>query len=132
MTSPTVKSEEEFEKLLARIDQGVERVKAEKTPDAKDIKELVANEVAKAEVGLANEWLLVGLRKRYGHNIILFLWVYFAFTASAIVGSSLGYVVIVDSVLVALIGGTAVSVLGVVGTVAAGLFKPPPPPAKDK
>jgi hypothetical protein len=70
-----------------------------------------------------NERLLINLRKKYGDTIVSFLWIYFIFTVNCILFSAIGLVSIDPAVLAAIVGGTAVSVLGVVGTVAAGLFK---------
>ena len=98
----------------------------ESAPDAKDLEEVRALNREKIKLENKNENLLISLRETYGRNIIRFLWVYFIFTALAIFISafSLKAFNIPQPVLVALVGGTAVSVLGVVGTVAAGLFRP--------
>jgi hypothetical protein len=70
-----------------------------------------------------NEKLLIELRQKYGDTIVKFLWVYFIFMINCVLFSSIGFVSIDPLVLAAIVGGTAVSVLGVVGTVAAGLFR---------
>lgn len=117
-----------FDALLKRIAAGVERVQKESAPDTKDIEEVAALVLEKERAAIQNEWLLIELRERYGRNIIRFLWVYFFFTAACIIVTSYGVYRVSETVLAALVGGTAVTVLGVVGTVAAGLFRPPRPP----
>ncbi len=117
----------ELAKKLELIARGVDRVRKETTPDAKDLAELVAIEIEKKRAELDNEYLLIGLRKSYGKNIIRFLWFYFGFAISGVAISAVHPfgISLPESVQIALIGGTAVSVIGVVGTVAAGLFRPP-------
>jgi hypothetical protein len=112
---------------LQLIARGVDRVKRETAPDSKDIAEVVSIEVAKSRAVLDNELLLIGLRKSYGKNIIRFLWWYFAVTCVGLVISAIKPwgIALPEAVQIALVGGTAVSVIGVVGTVAAGLFRPP-------
>jgi hypothetical protein len=113
---------------LSLIAKGVPKVASETAPDQNDLAELVAIEVAKKHAELENEWLLIGLRKSYGRNIIRFLWTYFIFACICMIVSAFhpwGFA-LPEGVQVALVGGTAVSVIGVVGTVAAGLFRPPP------
>jgi hypothetical protein len=51
------------------------------------------------------------------------LWAYFTVAIAIVVARGVGWIALPDTVLMALIGGTAVSVLGVVGTIVAGLFK---------
>jgi hypothetical protein len=94
------------------------------------MEEIAQLNAERARAIVANEWMLIDLRKKYGKNIIRFMWVYFTFTAVVIVlvAFRAGGISLPENVLAALVGGTAVSVLGVVGTVAAGLFKPPAPP----
>ena len=58
--------------------------------------------------------------------MIRFLWVYFVVAIGLICLDATSIIELSDPVAAALIGGTAVSVLGVVGTVVAGLFKVKP------
>jgi len=119
--------EPDLEVLLDKIGKGVSAVKAERVPDEKDIAEEFDLDFEKKRAELRNEWMLIGLREKYGENIINFLWVYFVFAMSVLVFDAyhIGGFELPDIVLTAIVGATAVSVLGVVGTVAAGLFKPP-------
>jgi len=83
-------------------------------------------EIDKAALLNENERTLITLRKRLGTNLIVFLWLYFLVSTALIVADSLELPFkLPDGVAVALIGATAVSVLGLVGTVAAGLFRAP-------
>jgi hypothetical protein len=118
---------EDFESRLKLIGRGIKRVEAEKAPDSKDLLETVRIEAARAQAALMNEYLLIDLRKKYGRNIIRFLWVYFGFAVICLaVSAAHPYgIALSEGVLIAIVGGTAVSVIGVVGTVAAGLFRPP-------
>ena len=70
-----------------------------------------------------NERALIDLRKSYGHNMISFLWSYFTVAMVLIAVDAVTLWDLPEGVAVALIGGTAVSVLGVVGTIVAGLFQ---------
>lgn len=98
-------------------------MQADSAPDAKDIEEIVRLELDRAELTNENERTLIGLRKSYGRNMIRFLWFYFVVAMGMVLAAGLGWLTLSESVTVALIGGTAVSVLGVVGTIVAGLFR---------
>jgi hypothetical protein len=122
---------DDFDARLTRITSGIARVKSTTQLDPKDVEEIVALAIGKVRAEVSNELLLIKLREKYGRNIIRFLWVYFGFTSicillnatqSMLFSATLSFS---ETVLAALVGGTAVSVLGVVGTVAAGLFRPP-------
>lgn len=118
---------DEIESILSKVAKGVPKVEAEKGPDEKDIREEISLEFERKAAAVANEWMLIDLRKKYGRNIIRFLWVYFLFSV-VVIGADAFHAygfALPESVLAAIVGGTAVSVLGVVGTVAAGLFRPP-------
>jgi hypothetical protein len=118
----------DIERKLGKIGgKGVDKANMVTSPSATDIEEAVDYEVQKQINEIRNETLLIGLREKYGHNIIRFMWVYFCFTTAAIGLNAAKIVQIDESTLNAMIGGTAVSVLGVVGTVAAGLFRAAPP-----
>lgn len=98
-------------------------------PDEHDIDEQRTYERSKRQFDLQNETLFLNLRGRYGRSVLLFMWVYSAFVAIILVLEALplAFFDLPTAVLVALVGGTAASVLGVVGTVAAGLFRIPQP-----
>lgn len=121
MSLPPTKSEK-IQQILRR---GREIATSETEPDEKDIKEEAAYERAKRRMHIQNEALLLDLRNKYGRGLLRFMWSYSVVTlillildAYQVFGFNLP-----DEVLVALVGGTAVSVLGVVGTIAAGLFR---------
>lgn len=117
----------DLDEKLSLVAKTIPNVAGETAADAKDVTGFVQIEVAKKQAELRNEWLLIGLREKYGRNIIMFLWVYFVLAATMMIASAahlFGFV-LPENVQIALVGGTAVSVIGVVGTVAAGLFKPP-------
>jgi len=113
---------------LDAVQEGRALATAEPEPDEKDALEKRDLEAERKALRLANEHLFLGLRQHYGTNIIRFLWAYSAVALGLILLD--GYAIfgfdIPNAAIVALISGAAVSVLGVVGTVAAGLFKPPP------
>jgi len=101
-------------------------VKADVAPDSKDIEEMLRLELDRGALLNENERTLIELRKKLGKNLIRFLWSYFAVSTVLIVADSLPLAFqLPEGVAVALIGATAVSVLGLVGTVAAGLFRAP-------
>lgn len=108
---------------LEAIRSGLSRVQADAAPDDKDIEEIARLELDRAALNNENERTLIGLRKSYGRNMIRFLWVYFVVALGLVTLSGCGWLALPESVAVALIGGTAVSVLGVVGTIVAGLFR---------
>lgn len=117
----------EIKNKLGKIGgRGVDKANSVISPSQSDIEETVDYTLQKRLNEIRNEILLIGLREKYGHNIIRFMWTYFFITTLAISGNALRLIQIDESTLNAMIGGTAVSVLGVVGTVAAGLFRPPP------
>lgn len=120
---------EGLDELLSKIGKGISLVRKERIPDTKDIQEEANLEAERKLAHLANEWLLIDLRKKYGRNIINFMWVYFVFAGVTLTlhGFNILGFSLPDIALAAIVGATAVSVLGVVGTVAAGLFKPPSP-----
>lgn len=112
--------------VRAGVRAGLRKVKEDSGFDEQDVKELVALEIARVELELSNESALIKLRKRYGKNLIRFLWWYFIITVLLIVADALPLPFeLPEPVEVALVGGTAVGVLGVVGTIAAGLFREP-------
>lgn len=124
-----MKSQEnkKLNKDFSAISRGRELAQKEKEADEKDIEEEVEIEADYKYAKRANEHLFLGLREKYGNNIIRFLWSYSFFALFLIIfdGFSIWGFSIPDNAIVALISGAAVSALGVVGTVAAGLFKPP-------
>lgn len=120
-----------FDALAAALLAGRARVEQESRVSSEDIalKERLEREKANIDLERSqlfndNERALIDLRKSYGNNMISFLWSYFTvamvFIAADAVSSTWS---MPDGVAVALVGGTAVSVLGVVGTIVAGLFK---------
>ncbi|TGR84559.1 hypothetical protein EN866_33150 [Mesorhizobium sp. M2D.F.Ca.ET.223.01.1.1] len=123
-------TDDEIAAKLSKIGKGVALAEAETTPDKKDLQEEEDLERQKKLAHVKNEWMLIGLREKYGENIINFLWTYFVFAMAVLIFHAyhVGGFNLPESVLTAIVGATAVSVLGVVGTVAAGLFKPPLPP----
>jgi hypothetical protein len=108
---------------LKIVESGLSRVKALTDPDLRDELEEKSLELARLRLKNANEQALIDLRKTYGTNMIRFLWVYFLVAIAIIISGGLGLLKVPESVSVALVGGTAVSVLGVVGTIVAGLFR---------
>lgn len=111
---------------LSVIQSGLPRVQADVAPDSKDIEEMVRLELDKAALLNENERALINLRKTLGKNLIRFLWCYFGLSTALIIADALPLAFeLAEGVALALIGATAVSVLGLVGTVAAGLFKAP-------
>jgi hypothetical protein len=102
------------------------RVRADSAPDSKDLEEIIRLEIDKYSLLNENERTLINLRKNLGKNLIRFLWTYFGVSTVLIIADSLPIPFhLPPGVAVALIGATAVSVLGLVGTVAAGLFRAP-------
>lgn len=81
------------------------------------------HELDKLALANDNERALINLRKSYGRNMIRFLWAYFFVALGIVIAGGAGWLTVAEPVSVALIGGTAVSVLGVVGTIVAGLFR---------
>lgn len=111
---------------LSVIQSGLARVQADTAPDSKDIEEMVRLELDKAALLNENERALIDLRRNLGKNLIRFLWCYFGLSMVLIIADALPLTFELEKeVALALIGATAVSVLGLVGTVAAGLFKAP-------
>lgn len=109
---------------------GRQRVEREQTESVEDVAFAKALDLDKAKIDLEkhqlandNEKALIDLRKSYGQNMIRFLWVYFAVAMVTVILDGAGILKLPPEVIVALIGGTAVSVLGVVGTIVAGLFR---------
>lgn len=68
------------------------------------------------------------LRKKYADMIFRYLLSYSIFCAVVLLSQAIvpNKFSLPDNVLVALVGGTAVAVVGLVGWVVRGLFKPPP------
>lgn len=113
---------------ISDIRKGRALAERDTAPDEQDIQEQARLEADRNLLKLQNQHLFLGLRRKYGNNIVRFLWIY-SFVALALIvldGFGAYGFDIPDSAVVALIGGAAASALGVVGTVAAGLFKPPP------
>ena len=125
--SPPENSDDAFSVALDKISAGVDIVSKVTAPDDAYMEGIQALATEKAKAVVRNEWMLIELRKRYGNNIIGFLWVYFVVTMICVVASGFHILnfSLPEVVLASLVGGTAVSVLGVVGTVAAGLFRKP-------
>lgn len=116
---------EEFNRRLGGISAGIARIKNAPPVDQRALEEFVALYIRGEAIRVENDSILKTLRQVYGYCILIFLWVYFLFTAFCIIASAVKWkgIDIPSSVLAALVGGTAVSVIGVVGTVAAGLFR---------
>lgn len=112
---------------LTDLPKGRLVAKRERAPDQRDQLEVARLEFERERIKVSNERLFLGLREKYGNNIIRFLWVYSACAFLLILADGFGWwgFDMPDAAIVALISGAAVSALGVVGTVAAGLFKPP-------
>lgn len=116
--------------LEAALRAGLQRVESEQSESAEDIaftatleRDQALLDLDRARLTNDNERGLIDLRKTYGRNMIRFLWAYFVIAIAIVVADGCRWLSLPDTVLVSLIGGTAVSVLGVVGTIVAGLFK---------
>jgi hypothetical protein len=125
--TPTAAPKDLFQEALSQGRALVEQERAESPQDIAEKADLdrskVLADLEKAQIANDNERALIGLRKSYGRNMVRFLWIYFIVAIGAVLASGAGWLHLPDSVAVALVGGTAVSVLGVVGTIVAGLFR---------
>ncbi|MHA7872528.1 MAG: hypothetical protein ACX939_09285 [Hyphococcus sp.] len=105
-----------------------EVVEPEQRPDSLDLEEERQLKYAYNQIALRDAYELIGTRKKIGETLRHFLWAAFAFSVVATTCSGLNvgwfqYFSLPPEVLVTLFGTTAVSALGAVGAVAAGLFR---------
>ena len=82
---------------------------------------------AELEESIANLKADRGLRKKYADNAFRFLVCFSAFSALVLIAQGSPWIPfkLGENIVIALIGSTAVSVVGLVGWVARGLFKAP-------
>jgi hypothetical protein len=117
----------DVKKVRDALDAGLKKISGDKGFDENDLGEIIRAEIDRAKLENENETELIALRKKFGKNLIDFLWRYSIVALLVVIVDGIDGVPfnVPENVSVALVGGTAVAVLGVVGTIAAGLFRAP-------
>lgn len=112
------------------IGRGVERVAAKERPDQKDDKEwhaLAKHEQHQKidEIRQKNIDKRINRKLRAGiaRSVFCYLSCYSLFSASMVVLNGLNLLLIPEAALAAIVGGTAIAAIGLVGFVVNGLFK---------
>lgn len=114
-------------KVQDALKAGLAKISSDEGFDENDLGEVVRAEIDRAKLENENEIALIDLRKKFGKNLINFLWRYSIITLLVVIVDGIAIIPfdVPENVAIALVGGTAVAVLGVVGTIAAGLFRAP-------
>ncbi len=112
------------------IAAGRKLVEADRAPDSKDISEQIRLELDRVNIENRNLLTLTELRRIVGRHLISFMWVYFSVSIVMLLlnGFHPNGFALPSGVGLALVGGTAVSIIGVVGTLVSGLFGQPSTP----
>ncbi|MDT8759232.1 hypothetical protein MZO42_11040 [Sphingomonas psychrotolerans] len=131
MTSPPARPPEP---TLDAIDAGAALVEAKTRPDLNDLRESEELEAVRLRNRLARSQIKNvkadrRMRKTYAGRILLYLELYSGAVGIMVLGSGFrvaGFALPVE-ILATLVGSTAVAAIGLVGFIARGLFRTPPP-----
>ncbi len=131
MISPPAKPPEP---TLDAIEAGAARVAAKTRPDLNDLRESEELEAVRLRNRLARSQIKNvkadrRMRRAYAGRILLYLQVYSGVVGVMVLGSGFriaGFSLPVE-ILATLVGSTAVAAIGLVGFIARGLFRTPPP-----
>jgi hypothetical protein len=131
LTSPPAKPPEP---TLAAIDAGAALVRAKARPDLNDLLETEEVEAVRLRNRLARSQIKNvkadrRMRKTYAGRILLYLELYSVTVGLMVLASGFGWggFALRVEILATLVGSTAVAAIGLVGFIARGLFRAPPP-----
>jgi hypothetical protein len=122
------------EPTLDAIDAGAALVEAKTRPDLNDLRESEELEAVRLRNRLARSQIKNvkadrRMRKTHAGRILLYLELYSGTVGIIVIGSGFGLAgfALPVEILATLVGSTAVAAIGLVGFIARGLFRTPPP-----